>query len=697
MMTCLGTCSSFSSAPLLDLDICEDISDHVEQIHALLETEFSLKLLSYSVNVIVDIHAVQLLWHQLRVSVLVLRERILQGLQDANGNYTRQTDILQAFSEETKEGRLDSLTEVDDSGQLTIKCSQNYLSLDCGITAFELSDYSPSEDLLGGLGDMTSSQVKTKPFDSWSYSEMEKEFPELIRSVGLLTVVTDPIPSNCSKAVSEETSEVPLSADDKGGCEEDSALTVEEPLGLMPGTSSSGETLTNADQHPPEPVKQESSSSFQLGTKNQQPLPCENATPKRSIRDCFNYNEDSPTQPTLPKRGLFLKEETFKNNLRGTDGKKQMADLKPEMSRSTPSLVDPPDRSKLCLVLQSSYPNSPSAASQSYECLHKVGEGNLENTVKSHMKEISSSLGRLSDCHKEKPRLKKPHKAPEEVPLCRTPKRGAGSGKQAESMRSSAVPSGIPSGTPKAVEGPETDSISTSSLEPCHKKSWKAKLPVQSETSSSPPFTQSSECSVGSDNVVSPVPLLSKNKSKKSYSSSPSHVTRNGQVVEAWYGSDEYLALPSHLKQTEVLALKLENLTKLLPQKPRGETIQNIDDWELSEMNSDSEIYPTYHVKKKHTRLGRVSPSSSSDIASSLGESMESGPLSDILSDEELCMPLSGMKKYIDEKSERAASSEKNESHSATKSALIQKLMQDIQHQDNYEAIWEKIEVRWSS
>lgn len=88
---------------LLSQDICEDISDHVEQIHALLETEFSLKLLSYSVNVIVDIHTVQFLWHQLRVSVLVLRERILQGLQDANGNYTRQTDILQAFTEETKE------------------------------------------------------------------------------------------------------------------------------------------------------------------------------------------------------------------------------------------------------------------------------------------------------------------------------------------------------------------------------------------------------------------------------------------------------------------------------------------------------------------------------------------------------------------------------------------------------------------
>ncbi|KAF4018000.1 hypothetical protein G4228_009337 [Cervus hanglu yarkandensis] len=673
-------------------DICEDISDHVEQIHALLETEFSLKLLSYSVNVIVDIHAVQLLWHQLRVSVLVLRERILQGLQDANGNYTRQTDILQAFSEETKEGRLDALTEVDDSGQLTIKCSQNYLSLDCGITAFELSDYSPSEDLLGGLGDMTSSQVKTKPFDSWSYSEMEQEFPELIRSVGLLSVAPDSVPSNCSEAVSEEASQVSLSADDRGRIEENNACTVEEQPGLMQGPSSSAEAPTNAVQPTSEAVKQESDSSSQRGAKNPQPLACENTTPKRSIRDCFNYNEDSPTQPTLPKRGFFLKDETFKNNLKGSSGKKQMVDLKPEMSRSTPSLVDPPDRSKLCLVLQSSYPNSPSAASQSYECLHKMGDGHLENTVGSHIKEISSSLGRLNDCHKEKLRLKKPHKTGEEVPPCQTLKQEPSSDKQAKNTRSSTVPNAVPSSPSKARQRPETDSAPTSSLEPCHQRSGKAKLPVQSETSSSPPFTQSSESSASSDSVASLGPLLSEHKGKSSYSSSPSHVTRNGQVVEAWYGSDEYLALPSHLKQTEVLALKLENLTKLLPQKPRGETIQNIDDWELSEMNSDSEMYPTYHVKKKHTRLGRVSPSSSSDIASSLGESVESGPLSDLLSDEELCMPLSGMKKYTDEKSERVSSSEKNESHSSAKSALIQKLMQDIQHQDNYEAIWEKIE-----
>ncbi|XP_019732985.1 uncharacterized protein LOC109520298, partial [Hippocampus comes] len=136
-------------------DICEDISDHVEQIHALLETELSLKLLSYSVNIIVDIRTVQLLWHQLRVSVLVLKERLLRGLQDPNGNFTGRTDILQAFSRDPdpdpdpdrhQTRRLDALTEVDDCGRLTIRCSRDYFSLDCGITAYELSDYSPGEE-----------------------------------------------------------------------------------------------------------------------------------------------------------------------------------------------------------------------------------------------------------------------------------------------------------------------------------------------------------------------------------------------------------------------------------------------------------------------------------------------------------------------------------------------------------------------
>ncbi|XP_074959433.1 A-kinase anchor protein 6 isoform X3 [Phalacrocorax aristotelis] len=673
-------------------DICEDISDHVEQIHALLETEFSLKLLSYSVNVIVDIHTVQLLWHQLRVSVLVLRERILQGLQDANGNYTRQTDILQAFSEETKEDRLDSLTEVDDSGQLTIKCSQNYLSLDCGITAFELSDYSPSEDLLGALDDMTSTQGKAKSFESWNYTEMDKDFPGLIRSVGLLAVATDSIASQCNEALNEKETHVPLSAEDgeeskdmkaphevsivspsvdsslsKGPCSED---------GVLP-TDSKPEC--NLPQHTSEKIKYSH---------------CENSTPKRSIRDCFNYNEDSPTQPTLPKRGLFLKEDVFKDYMEANDLKRQISQIvKNEMSRSTPSLLDPPDRSKLCLALQSPYTNSPSAVSQSYDCLNTIDDRNLECTINNHFKDSTINLGKPTfyTC-KEKSKHKKARDAPEKVKAGRTPGGMCKLAPPTEVKKGghSSLQNGINSHNSQSLEETETDSSASS--DSCNQRHTNGQSQGKTEPFSSPARSQKSASSAGSELTNSSPPLL-RRKNNKSFSSTPRYTQKNSEDGEVWYGSDEYLALPSHLRQTEVLALKLENLTKLLPQKPRRETIQNIDDWELSEMNSDSEMYPTYQTKK-HKKPGRISPSSSSDIISSLGDSIESGPLSDILSDEDLCMPVSCIKKYIEEKSERTAVTQpsENDTPASNKSALIHQLMQDIQHQENYETIWEKIE-----
>ncbi|NXE13316.1 AKAP6 protein, partial [Lophotis ruficrista] len=680
-------------------DICEDISDHVEQIHALLETEFSLKLLSYSVNVIVDIHTVQLLWHQLRVSVLVLRERILQGLQDANGNYTRQTDILQAFSEETKEDRLDSLTEVDDSGQLTIKCSQNYLSLDCGITAFELSDYSPSEDLLGALDDMTSSQGKAKSFESWNCSEMDKDFPGLIRSVGLLAVATDSIASQCNEALNEKETHIPLSAEDREESKDRKApqeLSLVSPSansspskepcsqdGVLPTDSKPVSTLKNAEWNLPQHTSEKIKHSH-----------CENSTPKRSIRDCFNYNEDSPTQPTLPKRGLFLKDDVFKDYMEASDLKRQMSQIvKNEMSRSTPSLLDPPDRSKLCLALQSPYTNSPSAVSQSYDCLNTIGDRNIEYTINNHFKDSPISLGKSTFyTYKEKSKHKNSHDTSEKVKAGRMP---GGICKTAPPIQvkkrgHSSLQNGIASHNSQSLEETETDSSASS--DSCNQRDLNGQSQGKTEPSGSPTRSQKSASSAGSE-LANSSPLLLRRKNNKSFSSTPSYTQKNNKDGEVWYGSDEYLALPSHLKQTEVLALKLENLTKLLPQKPRRETIQNIDDWELSEMNSDSEMYPTYQTKK-HKKLGRISPSSSSDIVSSLGDSIESGPLSDILSDEDLCMPVACIKKYIEEKSERTAGTQptENETSASSKSALIHQLMQDIQHQENYETIWEKIE-----
>ncbi|XP_029454789.1 A-kinase anchor protein 6 isoform X4 [Rhinatrema bivittatum] len=681
-------------------DICEDISDHVEQIHALLETEFSLKLLSYSVNVIVDIHTVQLLWHQLRVSVLVLRERILQGLQDTNGNYTRQADILQAFSEETQEDRLDSLTEVDDSGQLTIKCSQNYLSLDCGITAFELSDYSPSEDLLGGLGDVTSSCTNAKPLDSLSCSDMEKDFPELVKSVGLLTVSTEPVASETIEGredsllpSTESQSESNISRTTR----ESPGLSLLSPSGMPFGSKdvyAQGDELDDR-KSVYELVKQDCHPTQKSTAPRGKLLPhCENSISKRPIRDCFNYNEDSPTQPTLPKRGLFQEEDTevFHDDRQANGRANHMPSLilKSELSRSTPSLMELPDKSKLCLSLQSSYCCNPSIASQSYDCLFKMKDRIVDNTIKNSHKDNTVSPSR-SDGHnpKEKRRHKKSYDTSEVNPGQTSKVVANTTSPKQDKKWTSAEENGIPSDISQSLE--ETDSTSMPLI---FLNQATPSTQIQSNTDPSLlPYDQKMWSSSGSGTRNASTSALLNSKSIQGCSSS-SYASSNGKNCRAWYGSDEYLALPSHLKQTEVLALKLENLAKLVPQNSIGETLQNIDDWELSEMNSDSEMYPIFPINKKHKRMGQVSPSSSSDIAPSLDDSIESGPLSDILSDDDLLVPVTCAKKYTEklESPLQDQSSVLSEKPSTSKYALIQQLMQDIQHQENYEAVWEKIE-----
>ncbi|XP_038162991.1 A-kinase anchor protein 6 isoform X2 [Cyprinodon tularosa] len=413
-------------------DICEDISDHVEEIHALLETEFSLKHLSYSGNIIVDIRTVQLLWHQLRVSVLVLKERLLQGLQDSNGNYTRQTDILQALSQDQHQTRLDALTEVDDCGQLTIRCSENYFSLDCGITAFELSDYSPSNS----------------PKDQEMDPTTEDTFLE----------ITDTTNTN---------------------------LEIQTSLPQLSGTND----LENANNYTP------------LFPANQSEIPNNSESSKQTVQAVNQSTESLPTHSLLPKSAaVFSSNDT--RSMGSFRKANQESELKfdAELSRSSPSVLDPLDRSKLWLELGSVHP---------------------ENAPQSS----------------------------------------------------------------KTLQGKKVPS-------------------------------------------------------------------KTNLAKEHWFGSDEFLALPAQLHETELLAVKLESL---IQSSAQGQiSLQNIDDWELSELNVDwnngeSEIniknapergdnnqypLPSLQPYKQHS-VRCFSSTSSSDIAPSVEESIESGPLSELLSEEE--------------------------------------------------------------
>ncbi|XP_070699065.1 A-kinase anchor protein 6 [Pempheris klunzingeri] len=596
-------------------DICEDISDHVEQIHALLETEFSLKLLSYSVNIIVDIRTVQLLWHQLRVSVLVLKERLLQGLQDSNGNYTRQTDILQAFSEDQHQTRLDALTEVDDCGQLTIRCSQDYFSLDCGITAFELSDYSPGDE----------------PEGRGSEPDGEDPSQDLHQSQG---------------------PDLEPGADENEG----SRLSNHQLHNSLPELSTPADS-TNHDHSP------SVSPTMQCGVPNHS----EGA--KRPLQGVSHSTEVSPTQPSLPKRAaLFSDRGTSVEDSRGDLGRVSLLSglqLQAELSRSTPSLMDPPDRSKFWLDLDSAYPEN---VSQSYESLQIMNGRNLQ---RSH---VSSRQRGRSQGSVQKPPT--------------GPRSSSGAGPTADGS--------LP------LQDPLSQDEISKEMERTQKETH-AHSEGDSDSSLPSPMREQILFSdmEASGEESDPRPPLSKTavwivkRQKGAQVSSKASPDR-----EHWYGSEEFLALPAQLRKTEMLAMKLESLAHSIPLRPGDSTqdaLQDVDDWDLTELNPDWEVdnvssvgesgddYPSPLPPLRPYRrnlVSRFSSTSSSDIAPSLDESIESGPLSDLQSEED------EGRRSADRRPQLTAPPVDGQGGAS----LVHRLLMDIQSQDKDPDVWKKIE-----
>ncbi|XP_045579556.1 A-kinase anchor protein 6 isoform X3 [Salmo salar] len=630
-------------------DICEDISDHVEQIHALLETEFSLKLLSYSVNIIVDIRSVQLLWHQLRVSVLVLKERLLQGLQDSNGNYTRQTDILQAFSQDHHQARLDALTEVDDCGQLTIKCSQDYFSLDCGITAYELSDYSPSEDQEG----TSCSGQGQEP--CCRYPSLKSDFPELIQSVDLLTITAKQ--SQNQGAVPEQEEEEP------------------------------GTTI---EKHRDKPSSTGAENNPAPGPKMHCDPPQSESTPlsKQPLQGSMS-NEVSPTQPVLPKKPMYLEGEAESSLSLRRSTLPPSLQFQADLSRSTPSLLDLPDRSKFLLELNAVFPSNASQSSDSLQAMNSM------NVQASRQREAGGYQRQGSPVGAH-------------IPLQRSSSEAGQGGHFPQDLSSFPTLFSGNNGCSRDLKDPQTDRDTDSSLpspmrEPSDHESHHE---ASSEDFRSP--TKEAVCIIQPQcpHLPHPAPVGA--------SSNPSK--------EHWFRSDEFLALPAQLKKTEMLAMKLETLAQRPGHQGHHESIQDVDDWELTEVNSDWEgegpgspqpplgfdaLQPPYK-RPFHVGMGYFSPTSSSDMAPSLDESIESGPLSDLLSEDEAWSSRESRKRDNNRgwSSGETRVRDTNRSlalHPATTTTMaphietqckpfIQQLLDDIQHHDNHPDIRGKIE-----
>lgn len=191
---------------------------------------------------------------------------------------------------------------MDDCGQLTIRCSQDYFSLDCGITAFELSDYSPGEAPGGQEAELT-------------------EPPQEVEN---------------TPSLNQEP-------------EEDS-----EPSGL------SSQQLRSGSRAPPAPSA--------LPTVQWGP-PRQSEGAKRCLQGVSLSTETSPTRPSLPKRAALFSDGGGEDPAGGLAKVAAVTglQLQAEMSRSTPSLMDAPDRTRFWLDLDSVYPDNMSQSCENLQ------------------------------------------------------------------------------------------------------------------------------------------------------------------------------------------------------------------------------------------------------------------------------------------------------------------------------------------
>lgn len=203
---------------------------------------------------------------------------------------------------------------MDDCGQLTIRCSQDYFSLDCGITAFELSDYSPGDEPGGRVAELRAQECP---------QDVEK-----------------------TPSLNQEP-------------EEDGEPPGRSNLKLHSGSC----VLPAPDDHAPSALP-----TVQWGGRQSE-------SAKRCLQGVSLSPETSPTRPSLPKRAALFSDGGTEDPAGGLAKVAAVSglQLQAEMSRSTPSLMDAPDRTRFWLDLDSVYPDN---MSQSCENL-QVSPSNL--------------------------------------------------------------------------------------------------------------------------------------------------------------------------------------------------------------------------------------------------------------------------------------------------------------------------------
>ncbi|MEQ2221909.1 hypothetical protein ILYODFUR_020519, partial [Ilyodon furcidens] len=168
-------------------------------------------------------------------------------------------------------------------------------------------------------------------------------------------------------------------------------------------TTNSNIELHNSLRHLSVPSDIDNHSYFtpQLPT-NQSEMPNDSESSKRPRQALSHSTKSSPTQLSLPKRAaLFSSNKTkSKESCRKTYQQFEVQ-FNAELSRSTPCLVDPPDKTKFWLELDSVHPENIPQSSESLQSKHNLQKHHVSST---HRKYEGSSCTAITNaslalCH----------------------------------------------------------------------------------------------------------------------------------------------------------------------------------------------------------------------------------------------------------------------------------------------------------
>ncbi|XP_068573884.1 A-kinase anchor protein 6-like, partial [Cebidichthys violaceus] len=222
--------------------------------------------------------------------------------------------------------------------------------------------------------------------------------------------------------------------------------------------------------------------------------------------------------------------------------------------------MDPPDRSKFWLELDSVYPEN---VSQSYESLQIMNGRNLQ---RNHVS--SKQLGRSQRSIQRPPtdpRSPSGARRTADAPL--PPQDSASQDEMSKQMER----------TQRETHAHSEGDSDSSLPSPMRERFLSSNLEASGEESD--PRPRPGKTAVW-------IVRRQGQKAPRFFQSQPRE--------EHWYGSEEFLALPAQLRKTEMLAMKLESLAQSIPLSAGDgdstqEALQDVDDWDLTDLGRRGE------------------------------------------------------------------------------------------------------------